>query len=304
MCFLLSFLSFLIIIFSPTFSPFANGADPILNPVNGHYYQLVEIYPGLNWYEAKAAAEALEHNRMPGYLAAITTEQEEDFVVSSFPQILPNYVWLGANDEALEGWFQWITGESVYGIGIGGMYANWDPGEPNGGTSENCLDFADGYVQWNDESCERSLNFYLVEYSAPILHTFYCSLKCGTGPVDPSIDVYGVNVIFALFLDETGDCMGPPVDETLFGDTTVTPFDAPRYFTATRATHPNFDDFIDALMDRQHCVNLYDEVIDTAGDVLFGGVLLCLACPRPQRSSSREHRASRWRWSRVLFSMG
>ena len=90
MCFLLSFLSFLIIIFSPTFSPFANGADPILNPVNGHYYQLVEIYPGLNWYEAKAAAEALEHNRMPGYLAAITTEQEEDFVVSSFPQILPN----------------------------------------------------------------------------------------------------------------------------------------------------------------------------------------------------------------------
>lgn len=154
---LLSLLSILTIIFSSTFSSVAIGAEPIINPVNGHYYQLVEVYPGLNWYEAKAAAETLEHNGMPGYLATITTSQEQNFVASSFPQILPEYVWLGATDEASEGVWQWITDEPW-------NYTNWAPGEPNGGTNQNCLDFADGSIQWDDEGCDRLINFYLVEY--------------------------------------------------------------------------------------------------------------------------------------------
>ena len=130
--YILSFLCpFIIIISSTIFSSMTFAADPVFNSVNRHYYQLVEIYPGLNWSEAKAAAEALEYNRRPGYLATITTEQEQDFVVSNFPKLRPNHVWLGASDEANEGWFSWITGESDgYGIGRGGMYANWDSGEP------------------------------------------------------------------------------------------------------------------------------------------------------------------------------
>ena len=43
MCLLLSLLSFLIIIFSPTFSYLTNGADPILYQANEHYFQLVEF---------------------------------------------------------------------------------------------------------------------------------------------------------------------------------------------------------------------------------------------------------------------
>ncbi len=284
MCHLLSLLSFLILIFSPTFSYLANGADPVLYPANGHYYQLVEVYPGLNWYEAKAAAEALDHNRMPGYLATITTSQEQDFVVSSFPQILPNYVWLGNSDEELEGWWRWITGESAgWGIGRNGMYANWHPGEPNGGTSENCLDFADGSTQWNDESCDRQLNFFLVEYSAPILYTAYRPDKSGQGPVDPNSDVYGVKVGFELvrkieIWPDVWVC-GGPIDEMLFGDTVVGFFEAPKYFTATRATHPNFDDFIEALKDGQHCVCISSDVVDTAEDVVFEGYTDCYSEP-------------------------
>lgn len=132
----------------------------ILNPDNGHYYQLVEVYgSGLSWYEARDAAAALSYNGMPGYLATVTSAQEDNFIANTFPRIKPEYVWLGATDEANEGDWQWITGEPW-------NYTNWDPGpgEPNGGTFENCLDYDDGIIKWNDANCGRRQNFYLVEY--------------------------------------------------------------------------------------------------------------------------------------------
>jgi hypothetical protein len=135
---------------------------PLFNPKNEHYYQLVEVSSGLNWYEAKDAAAASEYKGLQGHLATFTSLNEETLVVSNFPQIVPNYVWLGATDEAVEGDWKWITGEPW-------SYTNWDPGEPNGGTSENCLDYSDGVDKWNDESCSRKINFYLLEYSADTL---------------------------------------------------------------------------------------------------------------------------------------
>lgn len=129
------------------------------NPNNGHYYQLVKVQDhGLNWYEAKDEAEAMEHSGMRGHLATLTGADEEKFVAKNFPQIVPNYVWLGATDKEIEDDWNWITGEEW-------SYTNWDQAEPNGGAFENCLDYSDGVDKWNDESCSRKLNYYLVEYS-------------------------------------------------------------------------------------------------------------------------------------------
>ena len=62
----------------------------------------------------------------------------------------------GGTDETIEGNWQWITGEAW-------SYTNWNAGEPNGGTGENCIEYQDN-EQWNDESCNSEREAYLVEY--------------------------------------------------------------------------------------------------------------------------------------------
>jgi hypothetical protein len=136
--------------------------EGILNPANGHYYSLVISQESpLNWYEARVVAESMEFNGLSGYLATVTSQQEEDFIISNFPEVYPQYVWLGASDEASEGNWKWITGETW-------DYTDWAIGEPNGGTYENCLQYGDYQEWWNDAPCyEHETYFYLVEYSTP-----------------------------------------------------------------------------------------------------------------------------------------
>lgn len=135
----------------------------IQNPGSGHYYQLVENLGGINWYEARDAAASTTFKGKQGYLAVVTSTQEDEFLTNNFPKIFPYHVWLGATDEEVEGDWQWITGES-WG------YTNWNtgPGEPNGGTFENCLEYSNNSVSWSDASCDRKINYYLVEYDTPV----------------------------------------------------------------------------------------------------------------------------------------
>jgi hypothetical protein len=132
----------------------------ILNPDNGHYYGFVEVQESVNWFEAKDLAEGMVYNGMDGHLATVTDSQEQTFLINSFPEIFPNYVWLGASDEAIEGDWVWITGE-VWD------YTDWDPiyNEPNGGTYENCLQYSDYSDKWNDAPCYSNYNFLIVEFS-------------------------------------------------------------------------------------------------------------------------------------------
>lgn len=133
--------------------------EEIFNPTNGHYYSLVVSQESpLNWFEAKVAAESLELKGVSGHLATVTSQQEEDFIVSNFPEIYPQYVWLGASDEASEDDWKWISGEAW-------DYTDWAIGEPNGETYENCLEYGDYQQWWNDASCyDHETYFYLVEF--------------------------------------------------------------------------------------------------------------------------------------------
>lgn len=172
---------------------FGNGV--VRNPANGHYYELVEVYPGVSWYEARDAAAAMQYEGAPGHLATATSAQEEDFLVGTFPELDPEYVWLGASDEASESDWQWITGE-VWD------YTDWSAGEPNGGASENCLDFGDNDAKWNDESCDRPLNFYLVEYSSEEPITVAVDIKPGSCPNPFNVKSRGVLPVAVLGSEE------------------------------------------------------------------------------------------------------
>jgi len=108
-----------------------NGTpQPEYNPANGHWYLLVTNQ--LSWADALNAAKFAVHQNMTGYLATITSQQENEFIENLFQSDARN-IHLGGTDEGTEGNWRWITGEPF-------SYTNWYEGEPNNyGGPENYL---------------------------------------------------------------------------------------------------------------------------------------------------------------------
>jgi hypothetical protein len=145
-------------------------AAPVLNPANGHYYDVIDVRT--SWAGASAAASALTHLGIPGHLVTITSEQERDFLIAEFPQITGTlddggYALGGyqadTSGAADAGWV-WVTGEPW-------SYTNWSGGEPNdfGGSSEDFLathDYLAGnpLALWNDGLAD-GYRGYIVEFS-------------------------------------------------------------------------------------------------------------------------------------------
>jgi hypothetical protein len=91
----------------------------IQNASNGHWYQRFDT--SMSWHSAKRYCED-----KGGYLATITSLQENQFVYNRLLDASPNkhYCWLGATDELNEGTWRWITGETW-------DYTHWGTHEPN-----------------------------------------------------------------------------------------------------------------------------------------------------------------------------
>jgi hypothetical protein len=125
----------------------------VIDPANGHYYQVVTAPSSISWNDARNAAAAMSYLGYTGHLATITSAAENGFLVSTFSGSLLAGKDLGGfqppgSPEPAGGW-TWITGEPW-------TFVNWAPGEPNNGggafSYENGLQFAwattDG--TWND----------------------------------------------------------------------------------------------------------------------------------------------------------
>lgn len=82
---------------------------------NNHRYEIVD--QGMTWTEAKAYAES-----RGGYLAVITSAEEEAFVEKLVKAGSKNQYWLGGYRSGSR--FVWVNGESF-------SYSKWDSGEPN-----------------------------------------------------------------------------------------------------------------------------------------------------------------------------
>lgn len=90
---------------------------PVLNPANNHYYFL--LAPA-TWTASQAEAQTFG-----GHLVTINDAAENQWVYATFGG-LNRALWLGLTDQAVEGDFRWISGESF-------SYQNWSSGEPNSG---------------------------------------------------------------------------------------------------------------------------------------------------------------------------
>jgi len=109
----------------------------LINPSNEHSYKRFDTAE--TWSQAKNACA-----NQGGYLATITSQNENDWVWSKFGASTGVYegaykgFWLGGSDATTEGQWTWITGELW-------NYSNWDTGQP-----DNASGRGQSYtVMWN-----------------------------------------------------------------------------------------------------------------------------------------------------------
>jgi hypothetical protein len=185
----------------------AIGQDSVMNPDNGHHYALV-LSECIAWPDAYQQAVKTNVNDCVGYLATVTSAQENQFLIDNFGEQIGTSgygFWLGGyQDPGVEppdyGW-QWVTGEPW-------SHTNWSPGEPNdvdGPASEQHLDVLGndfGVGVWNDEEYLPNIRGYIVECE-PGVHV-QIDVKPGSYPNSINLDSRGT-VPVALLTTEGFD---------------------------------------------------------------------------------------------------
>jgi hypothetical protein len=140
-----------------------------------HWYSVKQVPHGITWINARNAAI-----NSGGYLATLTTTQENDFVFDLCDD--PAYwnlrmtgggrwvgPWLGGvqaigGSEPDGGW-EWISGEPM-------VFTNWAPGQPdNFIPNENCMYFGEqtgSYLNaWSDtRGADTNVHAFVIEYDA------------------------------------------------------------------------------------------------------------------------------------------
>jgi len=169
-------------------------SDAISFEGNGHYYEYIPD-SGITWDDAKTAASLRTLYGLSGYLATVTSAEENGFIAGK----LTGDGWMGASDSAVEGTWRWVTGpeglmdsgsglhfftqtSSQTGDSYGGAqpgggvpevdgsgdpyYENWSSEEPNDwDNDEDVAHFYSDDGEWNDFANDNSsIDGYVVEY--------------------------------------------------------------------------------------------------------------------------------------------
>ncbi len=127
-------------------TPAAVAADWI--GYGGHSYKLTSS-ESLSWDEAQAEADAAG-----GYLVTIDDAAENAWVAATFGVV--GTFFGGGNDKAVEGEWVWVEDDAQFwqgnenGSAVGGLYNNWNSGEPNNSGGEDELEIGGTGGGWND----------------------------------------------------------------------------------------------------------------------------------------------------------
>lgn len=163
---------------------------------NGHYYYVYDIDTVADWNMAQEYCEA-----RGGYLATITSAEEDAFLHSYIVNAGYKSVMFGLTDQDKTDDWGWVTGELF-------SYQNWHSGEPN---------HQDGYEHygmyyeknmdgtWNDGS-GRGVPF-ICEWGEYIVAP-------GKEPAQESVRTTSDERDIVLVLDVSGSMAGTPMEET------------------------------------------------------------------------------------------
>lgn len=146
-----------------TVSISANLGKPVYRSANGHYYEFVSVPSGEgtalpSWSASEAAAKASTFLGLQGYLASVTSAQENAFLTATFD----SRGWIGGQADVNRKW-TWVgaaspeNGKSFWNGNADGSfgaadikYASWDDTEPNNlGSGEQYAHYVTG-GRWND----------------------------------------------------------------------------------------------------------------------------------------------------------
>lgn len=112
---------------------------------NDNWYEYVpaaSIFAPLTFDGSRAAALASTHLGLSGYLATITSAEEQEFILSSFGFLYgfgaTSTAFTGATDTVTEGSYLWMDGPEA---GQAITYAPWFPGHPAGGPGLEDYDY-------------------------------------------------------------------------------------------------------------------------------------------------------------------
>ena len=119
---------------------------------NAHLYQLIPL-EGRTWEEINAYCED-----NGGHLATILSAEENEYIYEQMIQWGYDYAYFGCTDEAIEGEWNWVTGEAV-------TYTNWHESDVDNYREE---DYAMLWTQrpyfWNDGGLRESSAAFICEW--------------------------------------------------------------------------------------------------------------------------------------------
>ena len=121
-----------------------------LGAFNGHHY--FRSNSTASWGSANTAA-----TNLGGYLASINDDAENTFLKNTVAGTGLSH-FIGLNDAAVEGIFEWANGDAV-------TYTNWSPGEPNATSSSEDYGLMLSNGLWDDGTSTASR--YFLEFSLP-----------------------------------------------------------------------------------------------------------------------------------------
>ena len=109
-----------------------------------------------NWTDASGTCKRRFVN---GSLVSITSLDEEEFLLDTVKSIhdtaLTSHTWIGLNDKAREGIFQWSDKTPV-------DFIYWDCGGPNNANDKDCVEMVSGQY-WISTQCSNQFS-YICKY--------------------------------------------------------------------------------------------------------------------------------------------
>ena len=152
----------------------------------GRFYTVQSTGANLDWRAARGLAEGLELGRSSGFLATVTSS-EENAALAPLVAASGSTAWIGADKAAgTQDWF-WRGRDtarqlSTQGSAATGMYVNWDSGEPS--TSEDAAGMRETNGKWFDcayWSC--SISRYAAEVDPVVTRTTHAVAFTGAATV-------------------------------------------------------------------------------------------------------------------------